>query len=206
MAAHSIILAWRILWTEKPGGLLSLGSHRVGHNWSDLAAAAAAASHKIWYVIFSLFLKIQFSRSVMSDSLRPHEPQHARSPCPSPNPGVHLNPCPSSQWCHPTISSSVVPFSCCLQSFPASGSFPMSQLFAWGGQSIEVSASTSVLPMNTQDWYPLGWTALDLLSVQGTLKSFLQYHSSKASILWRSAFFMVQLTSIHDYWKNHRFD
>ena len=100
---------------------------------------------------------VQFSCSVMSDSLQPHEPQHARPPCPSPTPGVHPNPCPSGQWCHPTISSSVIPFSSCPQFFPASGSFPMNQLFASGGQCIGVSASTSVLPMNTQDWSPLGW-------------------------------------------------
>ena len=94
---------------------------------------------------------VQFSRSVVSDSLQPHEPQHARPPCPSPTPGVHPNPCPSSRRCHPTISSSVVPFSSCPQSFPASGSFQMSQLFASGGQSIGVSASASDLPMNIQD-------------------------------------------------------
>ena len=94
----------------------------------------------------------------MSKSLWPHESQHARPPCPSPTPGVYSNPCPLSQWCHPAISSSVIPFSSCPQSFPAPGSFSMSQLFAWGSQSIGVSASTSVLPMNTQDWSPLGWT------------------------------------------------
>ena len=94
---------------------------------------------------------VQFSCSVVSDSLQPYEPQHARPPCPSPTPGVYSNSCPSSWWCHPTISSSVIPFSSCLQSFPASGSFPMSQLFTSVGQSIGVSASTSVLPMNTQD-------------------------------------------------------
>ena len=104
------------------------------------------------------YSSVQFSCSVVSDSLRPHESQHARPPCPSPTPGVHSDSRPSSQWCHPTISSPVVPFSSCPQSFPASGSFQMSQLFAWGGQSIGVSASTSVLPMNTQDWSPLGWT------------------------------------------------
>jgi len=98
------------------------------------------------------FSSVQFSCPVVSDSLRPHEPQHARPPCPSATPGVHPNSCPLSQWCHPTISSFVVPFSSRPQSFPASGSFPMSQLFASGGQSIEVSASTSFLPMNTQDW------------------------------------------------------
>ena len=101
---------------------------------------------------------LQFSCSVMSNSLWPHELQQARPPCPSPTPGFHPNPCPSSQWWHPTILSSVVPFSSCPQSFPASGSFQMSQLFTSGGQSIRVSASTSVLPMNTHDWSPLGWT------------------------------------------------
>ena len=109
---------------------------------------------------------VQFSRSVVSDSLQPHEPQHARPPYPSPALRVHPNPCPSSQWCRPTISSSVVPFSC-PQSFPASGSFPMSQLFASGGQSIGVSASTSVLPMDTQDWSPLGWTGWISLQFKG---------------------------------------
>ena len=103
----------------------------------------------------SQFSSVQFSRSVVSDSLWPHEPQHTRLPCPSPTPSVHPNPCPLSWWCHSTISSSVVPFSSCLQSFPASGSFPVSQLFASG---IGVSASTSVLPMNTQVWSPSGWT------------------------------------------------
>ena len=101
---------------------------------------------------------IQFSCSVVFDSLRPYELQHTRPPCPSLTPGVHSNSCPSSQWCHPDISSSVVPFSSCPQSLPASGSFPMSQLLAWGGKSIGVSALASVLPMNTQDWSPLGWT------------------------------------------------
>ena len=102
------------------------------------------------------FGSVQFSWSIVSNSLRPHEPQHTRPPCLSSTPGVHSNSCPSSWWCHPAISSCVIPFSSCPQSFPASGSFPMSQLFAWGGQSIGVSAS--VLTMNTQDWSPLGWT------------------------------------------------
>ena len=134
---------------------------------------------------------VQFSCSVMSDSLRPHESQHSRPPCPSPTPGVHPNPCPSSRWCHPTISSSVIPFSSCPQSFPASGAFPVSQLFPSGGQRIGGSASTSVLPMNTQD-FRMDW--LDLPAVQGTFKSLLQHHSSKASILRCSAFFIVQLS------------
>ena len=102
---------------------------------------------------------LQFSLSVISDVLRHHEPQHARPPCPSSTRRVHPNTCPLSKWCHPTISSSIVPFFSCPQSFPASGSFQMSQLFAWGGQSIGASASTSILPMNTQDWSPFGWTA-----------------------------------------------
>ena len=106
----------------------------------------------------SEFSSVQFSHSVVSNSLWPHELQHARPPCPSPAPRVHPNPCPLSRWCHPTISSSVGPFSSCPQSFPASGSFQMSQFFASGGQSTGVSASTSVLPMNTQNWPPLGWT------------------------------------------------
>ena len=115
------------------------------------------------FLLQSFPASVQFSHSVVSDSLWPHEPQHARPPCPSPTPRVHPNPCTLSQWCHPTISSSVIPFSSCLQSFPASGSFQMSQLFASGGQSIGVSASTLVLPMNTQDWSPLertGWISL----------------------------------------------
>ena len=115
-------------------------------------------------------LQHNFSRSVMSDSLRPREPQHARPPCPSPTPGVYPNPCPSSWWCHPTISSSVVPFSSCPQSFPASGSFPVSQFFVSGGQSIGVSAS--VLPMSTQDWSPLGWTGWISLQAKGLSRVF----------------------------------
>ena len=115
---------------------------------------------------------VQFSRSVVSDSLRPHELQHTRPPCPSPTPGDYSNSCPLSRWCHPTISSSVVPFSSCPQSFPASGSFPMSQLFAWGCQSIGVSASTSVLPKNTQDWSPLGWTSWISLQSKGFSRVF----------------------------------
>ena len=138
---------------------------------------------------------VQFSHSVVSDSLRPHEPQHARPPCPSPTPRVHPNSCLLSQWCHPTISSSVVPFSSCLQSFPTSGSFQMSQLFTSGGQSIGVSASTS----SNENWglisFSMDW--LDLLAVQGTLKSLLQHHSSKASLLWNSAFYIVQLSHPH---------
>ena len=135
---------------------------------------------------------VQFSHSAVSDSLRPHGLQHTRPPCPSPIPGAYPNSCPLSQ-CHPTISYSVVPFSSCLQSFPASGSFQMSQFFTSGGQSTGVSASESVLPMNTNEHsFRMDW--LGLLAVQGTLKSLLQHHSSKASILRCSAFLAVQLS------------
>ena len=130
----------------------------------------------------------QFSRSVVSNSLRPHEPQHARPPCPSPTPGVHPNSCPSSRWCHPTISSSIVPFSSCPQSFPASRSFPMSQRFTSGGQSIAVSASTSVLEMNTQDWSPLGWTGWISLQSKGLLRIFSN------TTIQKHQFFSTQLS------------
>ena len=121
---------------------------------------------------YNQFSSIQFSPSVVSNSLWPHEPQHARPPCPSPTPRVHPNPCPLSQWWHPTISSSIIPFSSCPQSFPALMSFQMSQLSTSGGQSIGVSASTSVLPMNIQDWFPLGWTAWISLQPKGLSRVF----------------------------------
>ena len=140
------------------------------------------------------FSSVQLSCSVVSDSLRPHESQHARPPCPLPIPGIYPNSCPSSRWCHPAISSSVVPFSSCPQSLSASGSFPVSQLFAWGGQSTGVSASASVLPNEHPGLISFRMDWLDLLAVQGTLKSLLQHRSSKASILQCSAFFTVQLS------------
>ena len=130
----------------------------------------------------------------MSDCLWPHGLQHAMLACPSPTPGAYSNSCPLSQWCHPIILSSVIPFSSCAQSFPASGSFPVSQFLASGGQSIGVSASTSVLPINIQGLISLRIDWLDLLAFQGALKNLLQHHNSKASILWCSAFFMVQLS------------
>ena len=119
-----------------------------------------------------LVSSLQFSCSVVSHSLRPHGLQHARPPCPSPTPEVYSNSCPSSQWCHPAVSSSVTPFSSCPQSLPASGSFPLSQLFTWSGRSIGVSASTSVLPMNTQDWSLLGWTGWSSLQSKGLSRVF----------------------------------
>ena len=127
-----------------------------------------------WHLCIWLFhlSNSQFSRSIVSDSLQPCESQHPRPPCPSPTPRIHLNSCPSSRWCHPAISSSVIPFSSCPQSLPASGSFPMSQLFTWSGQSIGVSASTSVLPMNTQDWSLLRWTGWISLQSKGLSRVF----------------------------------
>ena len=130
----------------------------------------------------------------MSDSLWSHELQHARPPCPSPTPEVYPNSSPSSQWCHPAISSSVVPFSSCPQSLPASGCFPMSQPFSWGGQNIGVSASASILPMNTQDWSPLGWTGWISLQSKGLSRVFSNTTVQTPSILQLSAFFTVQLS------------
>ena len=149
---------------------------------------------------------VQFSRSVVSDSLRPHESQHARPSCPSPTPGVHSNSCPSSWWCHPVISSSVIPFSSCPQSLSASGSFPRSQLFAWGGQNIGISALASVLPMNTQAWSALEWTVGPPCSPRDSQESsptpqFKSINSSALSFLHSPT-----LTSIHDHWKTHSLD
>ena len=147
---------------------------------------------------------VQFSCSVVSDSLRPHEPQHARPPCPSPTPRVHPNPCPLSQWCHPTISSSVAPFSSCPQSFPASGSFQMSQLFASGGQSIGVSASTSVLPMNNQDWSPLWWTDWISLESKGLSRVFssttIQKHQFNLRSKCQQSWFLPKTLSLTCWW------
>ena len=132
---------------------------------------------------------VLFSHSVMSDSLWLHESQHARPPCPSPTPRVHSNSCPSSWWCHPAISSSIVPFSSCPQSLPASESFPMSQLFSWGGQSIGGSALASVLPMNTQDWSPLEWTGWTSLQSKGLSRVFSN------TTVQKYQFFGTQLSS-----------
>ena len=132
---------------------------------------------------------VQFSCSVVSDSLWPHELQQASPPCPSPTPRVHPNSSPSSRWCHPAISSSVVPLSSCPQSLPASESFPMSQLFAWGGQSIGVSALASVLPKNTQDWSPLKWTGWISLQSKGLSRVFSN------TTVQKHQFFGAQLSS-----------
>ena len=159
-------------------------------------------SHFLFYLSLSLLIKIflvfwfknktllslvQFSHSVIPDSLRPHESQHARPPCPSPTP-VYPNSCPLSRWCHPAISSSVFPFSSCPQFLPASGSFPVNQLFTWGGQSIGVSASASVLPMNTQDWSPLGRTGWISLQSKGLSRVFSN------TTVQKHQFFFTQLS------------
>ena len=141
----------------------------------------------------------------MSDSLQPHGLQQARLPCPSPTPGAYSNSCPSHRWCHPTISSSVIPFSSLLQSFPASGSFPGSQFFISDGQRIGVSASASVLPVNIQDWFPLGWTGLISLLSKEFSRVFSNTTVQKHQFLALSLYGPT-LTSIHDYWKNHSFD
>ena len=159
MATHSSILAWEIPRSEEPGGLQTVGTLRVEH---DLATKPPTTTTHI----------LLFSHWIVSDSLRPHELQHARLPCSSLCPGVWSNSCPLSRWCHLTISSSVVPFSSSPQSFPASGSFQISQFFASGGQSIGVSASTLVLPMKTQDWSPVGWTGWMSLKSKGLSRVF----------------------------------
>ena len=145
------------------------------------------------YLKYNDHVSVQFSSVAQSHpTLRPHRLQHARPSCPSPAPGACSNSCPSSQWCHPTISYSVVPFSSCLQSFPASGSFQMSQLFASGGQTIGVSASTSVLPMNIQDWFPLGWTRWISLQSKGLSRVFSN------TTVQKHQFFCTQLSSQSD--------
>ena len=154
-----------------------------------------------------LLQSIQFSPSVVSDSLRPHGLQHARLPCLLPTAGAYSNSCPSCSWCHSTISSSIVPFSSNLRSFPASGSFPMSWFFPSGGQSTAVSASALVLPMKIKDWFPLRLTHWISLQSKGLSRVLSNTTSSKASILQHSALFTVQLS--HPYMttgKNHSFD
>ena len=157
-------------------------------------------------IIETFISSVQFSRSVVSDSLWPHELQHARPPCLSPTPGVHTNPRPLCQWHHPTVSFSVVPLSSCPQSFPASGSFQMGQLSASGGQSIGVSTSTSVLPMNTQNWSLLDGLVGSPCSPRDSQESSPtpQFKSISSSVL--SFLYSTTLTSIHDYWKNHSLD
>ena len=158
-----------------------------------------ALSIKPWHLS-----SVQFSHSVVSDALWPHGLQHAGLPCPSPTPGAYSNSCSSSQWCHLTISSSVIPFSSYLQSFPALGSFPVSQFFASGGQSIGVSASSSVLPMNIQDWFPLGWAGWISLQSKGLSRVFSNTTVQK---LISSVLSFMSNSHMHTWpWKNHSFD
>ena len=190
------------------------GTHKVFHTWNH-----SEEQKKPWKTMHfskgdcfkknflrACFSSVQFSHSVVSNSLWPHELQHARLPCPSPTPGIHPNPCPLIRWCHPTISSSVIPFFSCPQSFPASGSFPMSQLFASVGQSTGVSASTSVLPMNTQDWSLLGWIGWISLQSKGLSRVFSNTTVQSINSLALSFLYSPTLTSIHDYWKHHSLD
>ena len=161
---------------------------RFFQNWLHCSVKLPSSAQLNWLI--SVYDSVsQFSRSVVSDSFRPHESQHARPPCPSPRPGVYSNSCPSSWWCHPAISSSVAPFSSCPESLPASGSFPVSQLFTWGGQSIRVSASASVLPMNTQAWSPWGWTGWTSLQSKGLPRVFSN------TTVQKHQFFGTQLSS-----------
>ena len=160
----------------------------------------------IWITLLYIGNSVQFSRSVVSDSLQLHESQHSRPPCPSPILGVYSNSCPLSRWCHSSHLILYHLFSSCPQSLIASGSFP-SQLFAWGGQSIGVSASALVLPMNTHDWSPLGWTGWILLQSKGLSRVFSNTTVQKHQFFGTQLFLKVQLShSIHDHWKNHSLD
>ena len=180
MATHSSTLAWETPWTEEPGRLQSMGF----------------AKSQTWLK----WLQFSSIQSLMSNSLKtPWTLQYARLPCPSQASGACSNSCPSSQWCHPTISSSVVPFSSCPQSLPASGSFQMSHFFTSGGQSIVASASASVLPMNIQDWFPLGWTGWSSLWFKGLSRVLSNPQLKSINSLVLSFLYSPTLTSIHDY-------
>ena len=185
-----------------------LGFQRMIWDWGTNIQTIEWLSHQlsltsIFTLPLLLLVVVSFSHSVMSHSSQPHGLQYARLPCPLPSLETCSNSCPWSRWCHPTISSSVVPFYSCPQSFPASGSFPVSQFFTSGGQITEASASASVLPMNIQGWFSFRIDWLDLLAVQGTLKIF------SSTTVQKHQFFCaqsdVQLISVHDYWKNHSF-
>ena len=170
---------------ESQGGINTAGRNINYSRYANNTTLMAESEKELK----SLFSSVQFSHSVVSNSLWPHELQHTRPPCPSPTPRVHSNSCPSSRWCHPAISSSVVSLSSCPQSLPVSESFPMSQLFAWGGQSIGVSALASVLPMNTQDWSPLEWTGWTSLKSKGLSRVFFN------TTVQKHQFFSPQLSS-----------
>ena len=197
-----------LLWDFPPGKALQLSllqaessSCLLPHLWWNSITVTPRVSPAHPPV-----LSAQFSHSVTSDSLQTHGLQHARLPCPSPTPGACSNSCLSSRWCHTTILPSVVPFSSCLQSFPASGYFPRSQFFASGGQSIGVSASASVLPINIQNWFPLGLTGFISLQSKGLSRVFSNTTVQKHQFFGAQLSLSPTLTSIHDYWKNHSFD
>ena len=190
MAPHSSTLAWKIPWTEEPGRLQSMGSLRVRHGWAtSLSLYTFMHWRRKWQPTPVSCLENPADEGARWAAVyRVAQVRHEWSDL------AAAAACPLSRWCHPAISSSVVLFSSWPRSFPASGSFQMRQFFTSGGQSIGVSASVSVLPMNIQDWFPLGWTGWISLQSKGLSKHFLQHHSSKASILWQSTFFIVQLS------------
>ena len=179
--------------------------HGSRKQWGERRMIPFTITYSDWLVLSIPTTFSQLSHSVVSDSLQPHESQHVRPPYPSPTPRIHSDSHPSSRWCHPAISSSVVPFSSCPQSLPGAESFPMSQLFAWGGQSTGVSALASFLPKNTQGWSPLEWTGWISLRSKGLSRVFSN------TTVQKHQFFGAQLSSqsnshIHDHWKNHSID
>ena len=200
-------------WTDLPEHYELWTKYKITLNLESLSWAQADAGEDLtlrrreWQGELPVFTASSLTADCCSSVTRscptlwPHGLQHARLPCPLLSPGMCSNSCPLSQWCYPTISSSVIAFSSCLQSFPSSGSFPMSQLLVMGGQGIGVSSSASVFPMHVQDWFPLGLTGLISLLSKG-LSSLLQHQNLKASILWHSAFFIVQLS--HPYMTNRK--
>ena len=177
-----------------------------GRKLAEGAARAASSIQQWWKRGCEHKRLLLFSCSALPDFLWPHGLQHARLPCPSPSPGACSNSCPLSQWCHPNISSSAVPFSSCLQSFPASGSFPMSQIFASGGQCIGASALASVLPMNNQGWFSSGLTGLISWLSKGLSRVCSSTTVQRHDSLVLNLSYCPALTSVHDYWKNHSFD
>ena len=196
MASHTSILTWGIPWREEPGGY----SPRGGKESDMTEQLTLLVSHQTSDNSDSKFSSVQsLSHVWLCDPMY-------RLPCPSPTCEVCLNPCQLSWWCHPTISSSVIPLSSCPQSFSTSGSFPMSQFFTWGGQSTGASASASVLPMNTQDWFPLGGLVWSSYSLRDSQESFPTPEFKSNNSLVFSFLYVPTLESIHDYWKNHRFD
>ena len=191
-------------WNGNPLQYSCLGNPMNRGSW--WATVHGVSESQTQLSIGPQFSSVQFIRLVMPDSLRPHESQHAGPPCPSPTPGVHSDSSPSSQWCHPAISSSVVPFSSYPQSLPASQSFPMSQLFAWGGQSTGVSASASFLPKKFQGWSPSEWTGWISLQSKGLSRVFSNTTVQKINSSVLSFLHSPTFTSIHDYWINHSLD